>query len=186
MRNIILPDMSKISAVFPALQMLILSTAELQIRQDEVSIIKEHHVIPPAPPPTIVIARSEATWQSRIPYHARWIATSLRSSQWREKGRRRPETEPPPPARRRLQPASYIKAKLPLCTLGYAERKIPYLMLFADRHGIPALQAGAKQELFLYMRRRIQPTHSGEFHKALMEFRKTLLKTGEDQVMTIL
>jgi hypothetical protein len=27
-------------------------------------------------------------------------------------------------ARRRLQPASYIKAKLLLCTLGYAERKI--------------------------------------------------------------
>jgi hypothetical protein len=25
-----------------------------------------------------VIARSEATWQSRIPYHVRWIATSLR------------------------------------------------------------------------------------------------------------
>jgi hypothetical protein len=67
-------------------------------------------------------------------------------------------------ARRRLQPTSYIKAKLPLCTLGYAERKIPsgenqnrYLMLFDDRHGFPALQAGAKPEFFLYMQRRIQP-----------------------------
>jgi hypothetical protein len=37
---------------------------------------------------------------------------------------------------------------------GYAERKIPsgenqnrYLMLFDDRHGFPALQAGAKLEL---------------------------------------
>jgi hypothetical protein len=60
------------------------------------------------------------------------------------------------PTRRRLQPASDIKAKLLLCTLGYAERKIPsgekqnrYLMLFDDRHGLPALQAGAKREFFL-------------------------------------
>jgi hypothetical protein len=58
------------------------------------------------------------------------------------------------PARRRLQPASDIKAKLQLCTLGYGGRKIPsgenqnrYLMLFDDRHGFPALQAGAKREL---------------------------------------
>jgi hypothetical protein len=36
MRNFILPNMSKISAVFSALQMLILHTAELQIRQDEI------------------------------------------------------------------------------------------------------------------------------------------------------
>jgi hypothetical protein len=35
MRNIIIPDMLKISAVFFALQMLILYAAELQIRQDE-------------------------------------------------------------------------------------------------------------------------------------------------------
>jgi hypothetical protein len=35
MRNFILPNMLKISAVFSALQMLILSAAELQIRQDE-------------------------------------------------------------------------------------------------------------------------------------------------------
>jgi hypothetical protein len=35
MRNIIIPDILKISAVFFALQMLILSAAELQIRQDE-------------------------------------------------------------------------------------------------------------------------------------------------------
>jgi hypothetical protein len=35
MRNIILPDMLKIAVVFSALQMLILSAAELQIRQDE-------------------------------------------------------------------------------------------------------------------------------------------------------
>jgi hypothetical protein len=48
------------------------------------------------------------------------------------------------------------KKKLLLCTLGYAERKIPsgenqnrYLMLFDDRHGFPALQAGAKRELCL-------------------------------------
>jgi myo-inositol catabolism protein IolC len=61
----------------------------------------------------------------------RWIATSLR-----------------PPARRRLQPASEINAKLRLCTLGYAGRKIQsgenqnrYLMLFDDRHGFTALQA---------------------------------------------
>jgi hypothetical protein len=53
-----------------------------------------------------------------------------------------------PPARRRLQPASRLTATLPLCTLGYAERKIPsgdnqnrYLMLFVDRHGFTALQA---------------------------------------------
>jgi hypothetical protein len=46
------------------------------------------------------------------------------------------------------------KKKLQLCTLGYAERNIPsgenqnrYLMLFDDRHGFPALQAGAKREL---------------------------------------
>jgi hypothetical protein len=35
MRNVILPDMLKISVGFFALQMLILSAAELQIRQDE-------------------------------------------------------------------------------------------------------------------------------------------------------
>jgi hypothetical protein len=35
MRNIIIPDILKISDVFSALQMLILSAAELQIRQDE-------------------------------------------------------------------------------------------------------------------------------------------------------
>jgi hypothetical protein len=58
---------------FSALQMLILSAADLQIRQDE-----------------------------EIPQ---------RSAQ--------------PPARRRLQPTSEIKAKLQLCTLGYAERKNP-------------------------------------------------------------
>jgi hypothetical protein len=34
MRNLVIPDMLKISVVFPALQMLILSAAELQIRQD--------------------------------------------------------------------------------------------------------------------------------------------------------
>jgi hypothetical protein len=33
-------------------------------------------------------------------------------------------------------------------------------MLFDDRHRFPALQAGAKRELFLYMRRRIQPAPS--------------------------
>jgi hypothetical protein len=40
------------------------------------------------------------------------------------------------------------KKKLPLCSLGYAERKIPsgenqnrYLMLFDDRHVFTALQA---------------------------------------------
>jgi hypothetical protein len=62
--------------------------------------------------------------------------------------------EIPPPARRRLRPASDIKAKLPLCSLGYAERKIlsgenqnRYLMLFDDLHGFTALQAGAKREL---------------------------------------
>jgi hypothetical protein len=72
------------------------------------------------------------------------------------------------PARRRLQPTSDIKAKLQLCTLGYAERKIPsgenqtrYLMLFDDRHGLPALQAGAKLELCFYVRRRLEPTPSG-------------------------
>jgi hypothetical protein len=43
MRNFILPNMSKISAVFSALQMLILSAAELQIRQDEsLSGISKH------------------------------------------------------------------------------------------------------------------------------------------------
>jgi hypothetical protein len=48
------------------------------------------------------------------------------------------------------------KKKLLLCTLGYAGRKIPsgehqnrYLMRFDDRHGLPALQAGAKLEFFL-------------------------------------
>jgi hypothetical protein len=35
MRNFVIPDIRKISAVFSALQMLILSAAELQIRQDE-------------------------------------------------------------------------------------------------------------------------------------------------------
>jgi hypothetical protein len=35
MRNFVIPDMLKISAVFSALQMLILSAAALQIRQDE-------------------------------------------------------------------------------------------------------------------------------------------------------
>jgi hypothetical protein len=83
------------------------------------------------------------------------------------------------PARRRLQPASYIKAKLPLCTLGHTERKrtkhvLPALQAGASPasqqtasrsrfafkrtlsaacaeqgHGFPALQAGAKPELFL-------------------------------------
>jgi hypothetical protein len=74
----------------------------------------------------------------------------------------------PPPARRRLQPASDIKAKLLLCSLSYAERKIlsgenqnHYLMLFDDRHCLPALQAGAKQELCFYVRRRLEPTPSG-------------------------
>jgi hypothetical protein len=54
-----------------------------------------------------------------------------------------------PPARRRLQPTPDIKAKLLLCTLGYAERKIPsgekskpLPDVFDDRHGFPALQAG--------------------------------------------
>jgi hypothetical protein len=67
--------------------------------------------------------------------------------------RRRPRSAQTPacaatPARRRLQPTSDIKAKLQLCSLGYAERKIPsgenqnrYLMLFDDRHGFTALQA---------------------------------------------
>jgi hypothetical protein len=48
------------------------------------------------------------------------------------------------------------KKKLLLCTPGYAERKIPsgenqnrYLMLFDHRHGLPALQVGAKRELCL-------------------------------------
>jgi hypothetical protein len=35
MRNFVIPDIKKVSAVFSALQMLILSAAELQIRQDE-------------------------------------------------------------------------------------------------------------------------------------------------------
>jgi hypothetical protein len=35
MRNVVIPDIIKISAVFFALQMLILSAAELQIWQDE-------------------------------------------------------------------------------------------------------------------------------------------------------
>jgi hypothetical protein len=35
MRNFVIPDIKKVSAVFFALQMLILSAAELQIRQDE-------------------------------------------------------------------------------------------------------------------------------------------------------
>jgi hypothetical protein len=59
------------------------------------------------------------------------------------------------------------KKKLQLCTLGYAGRKIPsgenqnrYLMLFDDRHGFPALQAGAKRELCFYVRRRLEPAQS--------------------------
>jgi hypothetical protein len=82
--------------------------------------------------------------------------------------RRRLQPASPPPARRRLQPASEIKAKLQLCSLGYAGRKIPsgenqnrYLMLFDDRHGLPALQAGAKLELCFYVRRRLEPAPSG-------------------------
>jgi hypothetical protein len=53
--------------------------------------------------------------------------------------RKIPSGENQNPARRRLQPASDIKAKLQLCTLGYTERS--YLMLFDDRHRLPALHA---------------------------------------------
>jgi hypothetical protein len=54
---------------------------------------------------------------------------------------------PLPHARRRLQPTSYIKAKLQLCTPGHAGRK-------RTKHVLPALQAGAKQELCFHTRRR--------------------------------
>jgi hypothetical protein len=33
-------------------------------------------------------------------------------------------------------------------------------MLFDDRHGLPALQAGAKRELCFYVRRRLEPAPS--------------------------
>jgi hypothetical protein len=61
--------------------------------------------------------------------------------------------EKPPPARRRLQPASQLTAKLPLCTLGYAGRK-------RTKHVLPALQAGEKQELCFHTRRRLEPAPS--------------------------
>jgi hypothetical protein len=81
--------------------------------------------------PSPVIARSEATWQSRIPCHVRWIATSLRSSQMTGGGCRRVEMATTTisslvgakrrgnpvhmvrysPARRRLQPASPPSAR---------------------------------------------------------------------------
>jgi hypothetical protein len=34
-------------------------------------------------------------------------------------------------------------------------------MLFDDRHGLPALQAGAKPELCFYVRRRLEPAPGG-------------------------
>jgi hypothetical protein len=71
---------------------------------------------------------------------------------------------PPPPLGAGCILRRMYKKKLQLCTLGYAERKIPsgenqnrYLMLFDDRHCFPALQAGAKPELCFYVRRRLEP-----------------------------
>jgi hypothetical protein len=75
-------------------------------------------------------------------------------------------------ARRSLSTVSKIEAKLLLCSLGYGGRKIPqgenqnhYLMLIDDRHGFPALQAGAKPELCFYLRysRKTAPSEGNSF-----------------------
>jgi hypothetical protein len=74
----------------------------------------------------------------------------------------------PPPARRRLQPASYIKAKLQLCT-GFQSRKAVSIckehqvtvLIFSGRDFSLGVTERAKQELCFYIRRRLEPTPSG-------------------------
>jgi hypothetical protein len=72
------------------------------------------------------------------------------------------------PARRRLQPTSYIKAKLPLCTGLQSRQAVSIIkehqvtvLIFTGRDFSPGVTERAKLELCLYMRRRIQPAPSG-------------------------